>query len=213
MFREYGYYMKMNKGNSPVIPMGARLTDFSEISHSPNGVYRWLMYVHKRTVKICCKHIYPSLPFVSNQLCILHELLESMPTTTSQTIMLLAGGEFRKQSDVVAGTLANLFTINTLSDESTNLEVLNEPYVSPRFMLFAFSQLGRNTEQPSLYSLDMTDVSYLDRPGNISLTQFKFHLMEYALLYGYSVYEFPPSKRRDYWRLPTAVSMARRRRG
>ena len=194
MFDGYGYVFRKNKGRLGDVVARTVFTDFREIKTSPDGVYRWIMYVHNGTIGLICKHMYPSLPFVSSQLDMLHGLFKRLPKNAP--IMVLGGGEFLKSTKLSDGLPSYDFRINTHSDSSVELETLMTPLITKQFILFVFTKLGpKEIDGTSLYCVNLADMSYLDREGVVSLNDVKFHVMEYAIMNGYTVYEFKPAQR------------------
>jgi hypothetical protein len=188
----YGYYLRRNKTNVSTRSKPATI-DFGRVLTSPDGVYRWIMYlINGHTIRICCKHVYPTFGFVSSQKSIICELIDTLPN--GQRIMVLGGGEFVKHTKFADGLPSYTFTINTVCDDTTRINVLRTQSSIGKFILFVFRRLGPPPDQGvALYNVSTTDPSVLDSHSGITLAETRYKFLEYANIYGYTVYEFGPS--------------------
>jgi hypothetical protein len=190
-YNGYEYYLRRNKTKMSTCSKPA-IIDFGKISISPDGVYRWIMYSTDRSIRICCKQVYPVLPFVSSQKNVIRELLDTLPT--GQPIMVLGGGEFIKYTKFENGLPSYRFTINTIPDDSIKMTVLSAHDNVDKFFLFVFTRLGPQPDKAlAFYRASESEESFIGTLPGISLLDTRCRLLEYSNMYGYTVYEFGPS--------------------
>lgn len=164
--------------------------------NSPDGVYNWMVCMHRGTLGIYYKHVFPVVKYAATHESIAYDVcngaMECIQTnnTVDTFFIILACGQFTSTTQ-----LDGLKTINiNLYSYSDTLSICEYPIASPNLhavidVLFRCAGPSKSNTVIS-YNVDLEALSYIPSLRTRTSAVVQSMMREYGLIHGYVVYEF-----------------------
>lgn len=163
--------------------------------NSPDGVYNWMVCMHRGTLGIYYKHVFPAIEYAANHESIAYDVcngsMECIPANSADTFfIILACGQFNATTQPDGVKTINI----NLQCYTETLSICEYPIASPHLdavvdILFRCAGPSKSNTVIS-YNVDLDAMSYIPNLRALPTGVVRNMMREYGLLYGYTVYEF-----------------------